>query len=243
MKVSSKFKIDNFNNIIVEDTTVYPQTQDWTLKSYRKEDSGSVFVLGYHSKDKDIEYISTLYVNLNTDNSQHKIQIPKDGWITLHQIVLPTKEFVDQNFDNIKDSKQYIFYIHKNKLYQKSKEGNEDSRVNIETIMSLDSEWHNTCDNEIEYISIWNLQKCLVNLCLEIFNNLGAFGKCFNSSSINDELKYKRDLVWMAIHVVKYLAKHNMKAEAARIINQIEGCNGICTQTKSTRVSGCGCNK
>ena len=104
-----------------------------------------------------------------------------------------------------------------------------DSKVDLKAILELNPGTSTALIVEKDYISIWNLQKCLVNLCLEIFNNLGAFGKCFNSSSINDELKYKRDLVWMAIHVIKYLTKYNMKAEAARIINQLEGCNGICT--------------
>ena len=38
----------------------------------------------------------------------------------------------------------------------------------------------------------------------------------------------------MAINVIKYMSKYNMTAEAARIINQLEGCNGICTGTNDS---------
>ena len=48
----------------------------------------------------------------------------------------------------------------------------------------------------------------------------------------------------MAINVIKYMSKYNMKAEAARIINQLEGCNGICTGTNNPeKISGCGCSR
>lgn len=243
MKVSSLFKVDDSNNIVIKDTTDYTNSQNWAFTSYTEANSGTILVLGYHNKNSEIEYTTPIYINENKRNAEYIIKVPKDGWITLYQIVLPNKKCIEEAaynglFENL-SKEEYVYYLDGNTIKDYN---HPNTKVDIDLIL-LDTNNSNILINEKDYISIWNLQKCLVNLCLEIFNNLGAFGKCFNSSSINDELKYKRDLVWMAIHVIKYLTKYNMKAEAARIINQLEGCNGICTQSQTKSVRGCGCNK
>lgn len=242
MKVSLKFKIDNLNNIVIKDTTVYESECSNNFVKYRKEDTGSIFVLGYHYPPDKEEYTTPLYINKHTVDSEYIIKVPKDGWITLYHIILPTKEYVQELHSKYpKYVKQfpYLYYIDDGQVF----DWKNKTAIDIETLLEFGGGEKSFLIGETDYISIWNLQKCLVNLCLEIFNNLGAFGKCFNSSSVDAELKYKRDLVWMAIHVVRYLAKCDMKAEAARIINQLEGCNGICTQRTTNAPKGCGCGK
>lgn len=243
MEISLKFKIDNLNNIVIKDTTIYESEFSGDFIKYRKEDTGSIFVLGYHYPNNKEEYTTPLYINKHTENSEYLIKVPKDGWITLYHIILPTKEYVQEMSRVLPDYTkkfQYLYYIDNGQVLDWNR---NDAKVDLETLLQLDIKEKSFLIGEQDYISIWNLQKCLVNLCSQIFDNLGAFGKCFNSSSIDDELKYKRDLVWMAIHVIRYLAKCNMEAEAARIITQLEGCNGICTQTTAKTSRGCGCGK
>ena len=67
---------------------------------------------------------------------------------------------------------------------------------------------------------------------------------CWNKYKVNSELIYKRDLVWMAINVVKYLTQCEQLAEADRVIKTIQGCNGLCVSTNLTNsTNGCGCSK
>ena len=49
----------------------------------------------------------------------------------------------------------------------------------------------------------------------------------------------------MGITVIKYMVQFNMLAEAERIIELLESCNGICSGNPSTtnKSSGCGCSK
>ena len=240
MELGLEFKIDNQNNIVVKDTTKYEDVPNNTFNSFTKFNSGSIYVLGYHYKHNEIEYTKPLYINQHTEYSQYRINVPKDGWITLYHIILPTKEYVDSLPIDVVRETDYVYYIYEGKVYDRN---HNDNIVDIDTMLSVNPNLTSILIDEQDYISIWNLQKCLVDLCLEIFNNLDAFGHCFNSNNISDELKYRRDLVWMAIHVIKYLARYNMKPEAARIINQLEGCNGVCTKTRTKGVRGCGCNK
>ena len=244
MTPQMEIHIDSHNTMIIKDTTQYDKTSDGS--NFAKEDSGSVFVLSYHYKD-DTEIVETKYVNVHKDPLIYSMEVPKDGWLTIHHIILPTKELIESRTNNT--LQKNIYFISNNKIYKISRvtsetDGNIYEEVSdIKTILTANPDSNNVTIQEKDYMSVWNLRQCLASICLEIFNNLDAFGKCFNSKSVDSELKYKRDLVWMALHVIKYLSAFNMKAEAARIINQLEGCNGICTQTRTKDVRGCGCGK
>ena len=56
---------------------------------------------------------------------------------------------------------------------------------------------------------------------------------CWNKNKIDSELIYKRDLVWMSINVIKYLTECEQLAEVERILETINGCNGLCTSSNS----------
>ena len=48
----------------------------------------------------------------------------------------------------------------------------------------------------------------------------------------------------MAINVVKYLTQCEQLSEAERVIETIQGCNGLCVSTNLTNsTNGCGCSK
>ena len=48
----------------------------------------------------------------------------------------------------------------------------------------------------------------------------------------------------MAINVIKYLTECEQLYEVERIIESIQGCNGLCPQSNiSSKVGGCGCSK
>lgn len=248
MKLDLIFKIDNLNNIIVKDTTIYEDenSKGDDLHNFRKKDSGSIFVLGYHTIKSDVEYIEPIFVNQHSDCSEYKIQTPKDGYVTLYHIVLPTKDYIDSFSNDEIKAVSYCYYIYDGNVFErKTNDRGEriDTQVCVKTLLEVNKSITTASINSKDYISIWNLQKCLVNLCRQIFDNIGANAKCFNINSLDKELIFKRDIVWMAINIIKYMTKYNMKNEAARIITQLEGCNGICTQTATTNVSGCGCNR
>jgi hypothetical protein len=48
----------------------------------------------------------------------------------------------------------------------------------------------------------------------------------------------------MAINVIKYLTECEQLAEVERIIETIQGCNGLCVSSNLTsKTNGCGCSK
>lgn len=90
-------------------------------------------------------------------------------------------------------------------------------------------------------VHIANMFKCYINYCNQIFKTRTETN-CFASNFLTAEVIYKRDLVWMAINVIKYLTESELYSEVSRIIASIEGCNGLCINT-SSKYNGCGCSK
>lgn len=82
-------------------------------------------------------------------------------------------------------------------------------------------------------------------MCNEILNmNLL---KCKSKNADLDNLIFKRDFVWMTINVIKYSVSLGQYAEAQRILEQVNTCNGFCDSINNkyktlNRSSGCGCN-
>lgn len=248
MKVGLEIRADNLNNIIIKDTTSYDSESNTgkSFQSFKASETGSVFVLEYHKTDNESEYLSPIVVDHHDLSSEYTVYIPKDGWFTVYHIVLPTKDCIYSFTDEEMEGVTFGYYLNLDSIYDRNRvdQNGNPIKVSIEEVLTGNTNIATTQISSKDYISILNLQKCLVNLCQELFNNLGISGSCFSINSKNSETIFKRDLVWMAINVIKYMSKYNMKAEAARIINQLEGCNGICTgNTNTKKVSGCGCNR
>lgn len=248
MKVGLEIKADDLNNIIIEDTTIYDSESNTgkSFHSFKASETGSVFVLEYHKNNIESEYLSPIIVDHHSLSRKYQVTIPKDGWFTIHHIVLPTKDciysFVEAEMQGI----TFGYYLDFDNIYDRNRldQNGNPIKVSIKEVLEGNTNIATTQISSKDYISILNLQKCLVNLCQELFDNLVTSGKCFTTKDNKSELSFKRDLVWMAINVIKYMSKYNMRAEAARIINQLEGCNGICTgNTNAKKVQGCGCNR
>lgn len=89
------------------------------------------------------------------------------------------------------------------------------------------------------FFSVCYLRKCYVSLCQKIFKDRG-FDRCFNGK-VNSQLIYKRDLVWAALNVIQYMVDSNQLTEAQRLLERINGCNGLCS-SEDTGEKGCGCD-
>lgn len=179
-----------------------------------------------------------------------KIEVPVnlDGWFSIVHFVLPSKEWFDSELQYGEGSLlgiyDIVFYSDGNKIYKyKNGVDQEPQEIPISYLIELniDSGDYPVYICEQDYISICFLRKCYINLCQKIFNNRG-FSHCWNKNEVDSDLMYRRDLVWMAINVIKYLTECNQLSEVERIVEILYGCNGICTSNNITsKTNGCGC--
>lgn len=231
--------------VIVEDISEY-LSEDFsgTLKNnFKYSDTISIDVL-QHNKVQETVYKDPIYT-IHNDNKLITIPVNFDGWFDVVHIVLPNKEWFERELSKSSGSAinlyNVVYFSDGSSIYKYVNE--EILEVTINEILEI-----NPIDTTIskinkDYISICFLRKCYINLCQQIFNDRG-FSHCWSKNSVDSELVYKRDLVWMAINVIKYLTECEQLAEVERIVELINGCNGLCTSSSITsKTSGCGCSK
>lgn len=245
MELNINIITDAHCKVIIEDKTEYlKETSATTSKgSFKYSDTASIIVL-QHNRSKEtvvkaptFDYHTSQYI---------EVPIGFDGWFTINYLVLPTREWLDKELNKNTGSAinlyNVVYFVEDGSIFKYVRGTIESS--SIEEILEINPINTTILKTSQDYISICFLQKCYINLCQQIFNDRGL-SQCWNKSKVDSELVYKRDLVWMAINVVKYLTEFNQLAEVERIIELINGCNGLCksNSTHQPKDSGCGCSK
>lgn len=245
MELNINIITDAHCKVIIEDNTEYlSETSTGISKGgFKYSDTVSVVVL-QHNKTQETVVKSPTYDYHTSDYIE--VPVGFDGWFTINYIVLPNKDWFDREQEKSSGSAlglyDIVYFVDNGYIY-KYVDGEMDG-ASIEEVLEVNPINTTISKTSKDYVSICFLQKCYVNLCQQIFNDRG-FSQCWNKNSVDSELVYKRDLVWMAINVIKYLTEFNQLAEVERIIEQINGCNGLCksNSTYQPASSGCGCSK
>ena len=245
MELDINIITDAHCKVIIEDNTEYlSETSTGISKGgFKYSDTVSVVVL-QHNKTQETVVKSPTYDYHTSDYIE--VPVGFDGWFTINYIVLPNKDWFDREREKSSGSAlglyDIVYFVDNGYIY-KYVNGEIDG-ASIEEVLEVNPINTTISRTNKDYVSICFLQKCYVNLCQQIFNDRG-FSQCWNKNSVDSELVYKRDLVWMAINVIKYLTEFNQLAEVERIIEQINGCNGLCksNSTYQPASSGCGCSK
>ena len=241
MKLNVKLDINNNQIIATDISTTYLKEDDTTypLNQFRKSDTQSILVVSTNKLEKEEAIYSSLGDTIN---------ISIDGWLSIYYLVLPTKEWFIRasKIPNILNLYDIVYYVSKGTVYWYQPNIGEFGKLsklqelvdiaqipNIKTTLSITKK---------DKVSICNLQKCYINLCQQIFESR-KLTQCYNKNNIDRELIYKRDLVWMAINVIKYMVECNQLYEAEHIIELLHSCNGVCGDKKvRSNGNGCGCS-
>lgn len=245
MELDINICINDSCKITIEDLTIDYQPEYNTNSNYGKfrySDTYSIDVL-QHIKTDGTELQSATITKHEGKTCPVTLPVNFDGWFKVHHIVLPSIQWFE---DNLKDKEisilnlyQAVYYTDGENIY-KYINGNKGI-VPLQEIIERNTE--NTTISRVtkDYVSICFLRKCYINLCQQILNSRG-FDKCSNKNKIDSELVFKRDMVWMAINVITYMAEFNQLYEIARLIERITSCNGLCPSVSSQTTRGCGCS-
>lgn len=176
-----------------------------------------VFILKLNnSKDN-----SPTQITIKTNRHQKLLFNSKgDGFYTVCKLTIP-----------IDESKPY--YYKDEKFYHNIQE------VSLQELVDVNPQFSEIKIEYMYYFSTCNLKKCFISICQDIFKQQSSI--C-NKSNIDNALIYKRDLLWSALNVIKYLAEMDQLEEAQRLLEEITQCNGLCS-SESNFISNCGCGK
>ena len=245
MELNINVTTSNNCKIIVSDISTYlAEDFSGTVKGkFKYSDTVSIDVL-QHNKTTETVYRDPIYTKHDT---LQPINIPVefDGWFDVIHLVLPSIEWFNREIDKSEGSALGLYdlvYFSDGIDIYKYLDGNV-SQVTINEVLEVNPINTTISKTNRDYVSICFLRKCYINLCQQIFEDRG-FSRCWNKNKVDSELIYKRDLVWMAINVIKYLTECEQLAEVERIIETIQGCNGLCVSSNLTsKTNGCGCSK
>ena len=235
---------DNCKIMVSDISTYLAEDFSGTVKGkFKYSDTVSIDVL-QHNKTTETVYRDPIYTKHDT---LQPINIPVefDGWFDVIHLVLPSIEWFNREIDKSEGSALGLYdlvYFSDGIDIYKYLDGNV-SQVTINEVLEVNPINTTISKTNRDYVSICFLRKCYINLCQQIFEDRG-FSRCWNKNKVDSELIYKRDLVWMAINVIKYLTECEQLAEVERIIETIQGCNGLCVSSNLTsKTNGCGCSK
>lgn len=231
--------------VIIQDNSEYlPESYVGTVKNrFKYSDTVSIDVL-QHNKVQETVYRDPTYTP-HDKNEFVQIPVKFDGWFTVNHIVLPSATWFENEKLKTEGSAlglyDIVYFSDGNNVYKYI--NNNVTRTTINEVLEINPTNTTISKTDKDYVSICFLRKCYINLCKQIFNDRG-FSSCWNKNSVDSELVYKRDLAWMAINVIKYLTECEQLNEVERIIEALQGCNGLCTPSNVTsKTSGCGCSK
>lgn len=240
---------DNCNIVITDltqNTDEYVDEDIQNVEIYYKQNRfkySETYTINIIQRNKlnSSEILNTYYTEHCSYLDEQHVKIDQDGYYTIYHVILPSIDWLnnelskDKNITSNSDINIYVTDGSKIYKYNNSKltevEPKIVSEINIEntTISRIESDQFIIC----------KLFQCYINLCKSIFNNTNL--KCLNKSNTS-ELTYNRDFLWMSINVMKYYIEKGYFAEAERVLENIDYCNGFCQQDITiTKKSGCGC--
>lgn len=231
--------------VIIQDQSEYlPESFIGTVKNrFKYSDTVSIDVL-QHNKVSETVYRDPTYT---THDKNDFVQIPVkfDGWFTVNHVVLPSAKWFETERQKAEGSAlglyDIVYFSDGDNIYKYI--NNNITQATISEVLEINPTNTTISKTDKDYVSICFLRKCYINLCKQIFNDRG-FSSCWNKNTVDSELVYKRDLAWMAINVIKYLTECEQLNEVERIIETLQGCNGLCAPSNVTsKTNGCGCSK
>ena len=180
-----------------------------------------------------------------------------DGWFTVDHLVLPTlnymKNFVAETVEGAARSEEvlfdgsYIVYDTDSQEYLQL-----DIVSGIYTAHKIDIYYIKEHLNNINLVGIeeqlfliGKLEKCYEDMIKFIlYNNL--FEACLYKDNDLNNIYRNRDIVWMALELIRRLISQCNFFEAQRLLERISTCNTFCTKTLSKfnnkiKTGGCNC--
>lgn len=231
--------LEKDNSEYLDDTATMTST-----RLYHYTDSITVNVLRSITADGEYTIRDTqLVTHVSTGIDQADVEFPIDGLYEIAHIILPTQSILTAASQY---SKFYYFDEDSDtyKLYNTTTE--TGTEVTIEEILEINADaLTNNLPTSIirsdqNTFCLCYLNTCFYKICKELLSNF--CGKCINKLNTPKQDIYNRDIIWMAINIIKYLISLNQYYEAQRILEAIIQCGNICANQEPQKGVGCGCH-
>lgn len=186
------------------------------------------------------------------DESDFEMEI--DGLHSIIHIILPTQEWLNHVLTHSPESLEAyygVYYYDINTSQYKKYENGTSWLVSLEEILEINAvppisitELTTTIiRNSKSTFCLCKIRECFYQICKKLLQVYPV--KCPDKSDDLSQLQYYRDIIWMALNVVKYLLEKEQFYEAQRILEEITYCGSICGNLNTVKKSNssCGCSQ
>lgn len=261
MDLSVEIKQDFDGTIAITDYTKNPEFgqyldedggSDYSIEffdRFKYSDTVSITVLKYeHSVEEQL--IKTIYTKhdiLPPENTADSIRIPieKDGYYTVHQIVLPTLDWLEKVVDDENlPSYSHIYISDGCGVLKYNSQNHTAYPVEIEEVIQLNNCYSDDYKGTIskssfDLFSIALLKQCYINISKDLFDKCPS-----NCNNLESSVRFKRDFIWMTLNVINFYLEDNMYIDAQNVLEETITCNSFCDNiSAAAKKSDCGCHR
>lgn len=209
-----------------------------TPDTYSYADTVSLNVLVSVTKDDkdELPYNQYEIVEHTQEEDKSIFDFPKDGLFKVIHAIIPTKAWWDV-YKLQYNHYDYVYYYDSGKFYE-VKNGVVKEITLQDVIVAGDINGKCTIFKGVQYtFNICNTEQCLYSFSQDFLNKI-----CSDKCSAQEDVR-NRDLIFMTVHILKYLIDLGRYFEAQELVEKIHGCTGLCKQINkiTSNSSGCGC--
>lgn len=196
------------------------------------------------------EEISNIAENGELDqeflSDSNSFKISHDGLYRVDHIIIPTNEWLEMAKESPEDLAMFSDVYYYDLKSEELKHWKPDGTVEVIGMADLLEVVPSTINTKVQLDGPAHV--FLMDHLLQCFNKvIEDLLRCVRSSSncSSPEIVAKernRDLLWMFINAIKYNLGWKRTLEAQRLLEQLNGCNTICSNTNTTKkYTDCGC--
>ncbi len=219
--------------------------------TYKWEQSVTIDVIADISSEGTETFIEYKVNNHNTECCyDHNIfELKHDGLIKISHIILPNQYWIAdiENIPGIAEDAEFltrkVYYYDDvtNKFWKKV--GVDRTQVTFKEVYDSVPSTLNSAFKVDRHIFTMNyIEKCYNLLIKDLLKCVQRSGECPTPAILSRERE--RDLILMFKTAMKYAREMNLFFEAQRILERLNICNTICTQSNLSshiKFTGCGC--
>lgn len=233
---------------IIQEYGRYKYSESKTLNVIMKVNSGKITLVDVllHNHDQLVED------PMNPGNYLYDLEktdftIKKDGYYNVNHIVLPTKDWYINTYNQQGEDYQKAFetvYIidADNKLYKLTQDGFVECTIKEIIERNHEGTTIQKCIIDVFYTGF--LQMCYINYCRKLFQKLTKNCNYACTPEDTKELTYIRDFLWMVLNIIDYQISFKQYMEAQRVLEMTNYCGGFCQnqELNAGPNTGCGCS-
>lgn len=184
---------------------------------------------------------------------ESEFTMPIDGLYEIIHIILPNNTWLDyvlERDESALDAYNLIYYYDlTTETFKKYQDGqsidvelDEILQVNATPPSDIIEKTTTIIRSEKNTFGLCYINECFYNICKSLLTVLPRL--CLNKQEEYKLLIQNRDILWMALNVIKYLLELKQYYEAQRILEEVIQCGGICKNNGISNIKGesnCGC--